>query len=69
MLRGEHSAILLTVINLLPFASKIFVLSIFEWPFYTDFTVSFIFVIMLFHFFPERSKDLQLCEFRITRRL
>ena len=32
-----HSAILLTFIKL-PFAIKIFVLSIFEWPFYTGFT-------------------------------
>ena len=38
MLQGEHSAILLTFIKL-PFVIKIFVLSIFEWPFYTDFTV------------------------------
>ena len=38
MLQGEHSAILLTFIKL-PFAIKIFVLSIFEWPFYTGFTV------------------------------
>ena len=38
MLQGEHSAILLTFINL-PFVIKIFVLSIFEWPFYTGFTV------------------------------
>ena len=36
--KGEHSAILLTFIKL-PFAIKIFVLSIFEWPFYTGFTV------------------------------
>ena len=36
---GEHSAILLTCIKL-PFVIKIFVLSIFEWPFYTGFTVS-----------------------------
>ena len=35
--KGEHSAILSTVIKL-PFVIKIFVLSIFEWPFYTDFT-------------------------------
>ena len=35
---GEHSAILSTFINL-PFVIKIFVLSIFEWPFYTGFTV------------------------------
>ena len=38
MLKGEHSAILLTFIKL-PFVIKIFVLSIFEWPFYTGFTV------------------------------
>ena len=35
----EHFAKLLTFIKL-PFVIKIFVLSIFEWPFYTDFTVS-----------------------------
>ena len=39
MLQGEHSAILSTFIKL-PFVIKIFVLSIFEWPFYTGFTVS-----------------------------
>ena len=39
MLQGEHSAILSTFIKLL-FVIKIFVLSIFEWPFYTGFTVS-----------------------------
>ena len=33
MLQGEHSAILSTFIKL-PFVIKIFVLSIFEWPFY-----------------------------------
>ena len=38
MLQGEHSAILLTFIKL-PFVIKIFVMSIFEWPFYTSFTV------------------------------
>ena len=36
--QGEHSAILSTFIKL-PFVIKIFVLSIFEWPFYTGFTV------------------------------
>ena len=36
---AERSAILLTFINL-PFVIKIFVLSIFEWPFYTGFTVA-----------------------------
>ena len=34
----EHSAILSTFIKL-PFVIKILVLSIFEWPFYTSFTV------------------------------
>ena len=38
MLQGEHSAILLTFIKL-PFFIKIFVLSIFEWPLNTGFTV------------------------------
>ena len=38
MLQGEHSTILLTVIKL-PFVINIFVLSIFEWRFKTDFTV------------------------------
>ena len=40
MLHREHSAILSTFIKL-PFVIKIFVLSIFEWPFYTGFTVVF----------------------------
>ena len=38
MLQGEHSAILPTLIKL-PFVIKIFVLSIFEWLYYTGFTV------------------------------
>ena len=38
MLQEGHSAILSTFIKL-PFVMKIFVLSIFEWPFYTGFTV------------------------------
>ena len=38
MLHGEHSAILSTFIKL-PFVIKIFVLSMFEWPFFTGFTV------------------------------
>ena len=38
MLQGEHSAVLSTFITL-PFVIKIFVLSIFERPFYTGFTV------------------------------
>ena len=36
--QGEHSAKLLTIIKL-PFVIKIFVLSVFEWQFYTGFTV------------------------------
>ena len=39
MLQGEHSAILLTFIKL-QFVIMIFVLSIFEWPFYTGFSVN-----------------------------
>ena len=38
MLQGDNSAILSTFIKL-PFVFKIFVLSIFEWPFFTGFTV------------------------------
>ena len=38
MLQAEHSAILLTFIKL-PFIFKTFVLSIFEWLFYTGFAV------------------------------
>ena len=38
MLHGEHSAILSTFITL-PFVIKILVLSIFEWPLKTGFTV------------------------------
>ena len=41
----EHSAILSTFIKL-PFVIKIFVLSIFEWPFITGFTLSFLQVVM-----------------------
>ena len=43
MLQGEHSAILLTFFKL-PFVIKIFVLSNFEWPFYTGFTVFMYFI-------------------------
>ena len=38
MLQAEHSAILWTFIKL-PFVIKIFVLSIFEWPLKTGFTI------------------------------
>ena len=46
MLQGEHFAILSTFIRL-PFVIKIFVLSIFEWPFCTSFTVSSTFILIL----------------------
>ena len=49
MLQGEHSAIHLTFIKL-PFVIKIFVLSIFECPFYTGFTVHY-FCVSLFSCF------------------
>ena len=39
MLQGEHSAIILSSFIKLPFVIKIFVLSIFEWPLKTGFTV------------------------------
>ena len=45
MLQVEHSAILSTFIKL-PMVIKIFVLSIFEWPFHRGFNVD------LFHAFP-----------------
>ena len=38
MLQGEHSAILSSFIKLL-FVINVFVLSIFEWPFYTGFAI------------------------------
>ena len=47
MLQGEHSAILSTFIKL-PFVTKIFVLSIFEWPFYTCFAVANLKLFFLF---------------------
>ena len=40
MLQGEHSAILSTFIKLPLVILMIYVLSIFEWPFYTGFTVT-----------------------------
>ena len=55
MLQGEHSAILLTFIKP-PFVIKIFVLSIFEWPLYTGFTVLLFFCpldVPVFHKLPK----------------
>ena len=51
MHQGVHSAILLTFIRL-PFVIKIFVLSFFEWLFYTCFTV-----LMLFTCFSDSQGD------------
>ena len=48
MLQGEHSAIRLAFIKL-PFVIKIYVLSVFEWPFYTSFTVRVICVHITLH--------------------
>ena len=45
MLQGEHSAILSTFIKL-SFVIKIFVLSIFEWPLKTGFTVCVVILYM-----------------------
>ena len=55
MLQGEHSAILPTFTKL-PFGIKIFVLSIFEWLFYTGFTV----LLNLANFFYQRWVNLQI---------
>ena len=41
----EHSAILSTFIKL-QIVTKIFVLSIFEWPFYTGFTVLYVYMLL-----------------------
>ena len=51
MLQGEHSAILSTFIKL-PFVIKIFILSIFEWQFYTGFTTLYnnIYTLLTFGF-------------------
>ena len=48
MLQGEHSAIFLTFIKL-PIVIKIFVLSIFERPFYTGFTVV-VYIVVVYSF-------------------
>ena len=47
MLQGVHSAILSTFIKI-PFVIKIFVLSIFEWPLKTGFTVQYLYCGMIF---------------------
>ena len=55
MLPLEHSAILSTFIKL-PFVIKIFVLSIFEWPLKTGFTVPKIHGLMSFFFRSRRER-------------
>ena len=62
MFQGEHSAILLTFIKL-PFVIKIFVLSIFEWPFYTGFTVQMSEVLVLYGIF---SMDFTKPKYRVN---
>ena len=57
MLQGEHSAILSTFIKL-PFAIKTFVLSIFEWPLKTGFTV--ISLLVWIHYVDEKYDPDQL---------
>ena len=56
MLQREHSAILLTFIKL-PFVIKIFVLSIFELPFYTGFTKVLLYNFLYFY----RGEDCSSC--------
>ena len=55
----EHSAILMTFIKLL-FVIKTFVLSIFDWPFYTGFTVLliFIFILVFLQHFIDPDKEI-----------
>ena len=53
---AEHSAILSTFIKL-PFGIKIFVLSIFEWPFYTGFTVRFSHSLIMHVHLSSRARD------------
>ena len=57
--QGEHSAILTTFIKL-PFVIKIFVLSIFEWPLYTGFTIMQFFSSLLCH--SREVKEHQSCQ-------
>ena len=52
MLQGEHSVILSTF-KKLPLVIKIFILSFFEWPFYTGFTVLPSIVVHLKTFAPD----------------
>ena len=54
---GEHSAILSSFIKV-PIVIKIFILSIFEWPFYTGFTVCQVYVHgLVSHRWPKLKKN------------
>ena len=55
MLQGEHSAIFSTFIKLL-FVIQIFVLSIFEWPFYTGFTVLLVYGLSMYYMGLDMTK-------------
>ena len=69
MLQVEHSATILTFIKL-PFVFKIFVLSIFEWPFYTGFTVQvFIFFIECMKPVCEKRKNVRLAKHLVAKSL
>ena len=54
MLHGEHSAILSTFIKL-PFVMKTFVLSVFEWPLRTGFTVHNLVLTFIVYRCPKHS--------------
>ena len=58
MLPLEHSAILSTFIKL-TFVNEIFVLSIFEWPLKTDFTV-FVTCVLVYNFETDGDSCLKL---------
>ena len=64
MLPLEHSAILSTFIKL-SFVTKIFVLSIFEWPFYTSFYCTITDIIKLLYdwkpIYKDNSKQTKIC--------
>ena len=55
MLKWEHSAIFSTITKL-PFVIKIFVLSIFEWPFYIGFTVYYSIAPMTCHISKDQGR-------------
>ena len=68
MLQGEHSAILLTFFKL-PIVIKIFVLSIFEGPFYTGFNVCDVVVFFTCYCQSKIGKSIPVYVCNITLRL